>query len=327
MSKAIVSVAIESFSWIWDSSGLSIKKCHSLVEIWAVLKFVLIKSFSTCIFIWNVQWWLSCWWWSTWSSFKLKNHIVCWINDCIIFGSLRSCSCWHWNLSIRSNTAVSWSEAVEWDIIWSSWVIGINFGRLPVIFWPWIEVWKWSSFSFSFSLNNHIICWINDCIIFGSLRSCSCWHWNLSVRGNTAVSWGEAMEWNVVWCSGIISINFSWFPVVLWPWVEVRKRSCHTLWVNLGNHVISWVDDWLGSGSLRSSGCWHWHLSIGCDTTVAWGKAVEWNIVRSSGVIGINFGGLPVISWPWIEVGKWCGLVSMVMVVPVSKSQTGTCPN
>ena len=33
--------------------------------------------------------------------------------------------------------------------------------------------------------------------------------------------------------------------------------------------------------------------------------AVFWDVVGSSGVIGINISGFPVVLGPWVVVGKW----------------------
>jgi len=37
---------------------------------------------------------------------------------------------------------------------------------------------------------------------------------------------GDAMLWDIVGGSGVISINVSRFPVILRPWVEVGKWGC-----------------------------------------------------------------------------------------------------
>ena len=60
------------------------------------------------------------------------------------------------------------------------------------------------------------------------------------------MSSGNAMFWDIVGSSGVISINSSRFPVVLGPWVIVRKWGTFSL----DKLVVSWEDESVGSSDL-----------------------------------------------------------------------------
>jgi len=93
------------------------------------------------------------------------------------------------------------------------------------------------------------------------------------------MSSGDAMFWDIVGSSGVISINSSRFPVVLGPWVIVRK------WGTFGLHqlVVSWEDELVSGTNLIY---WLWstdgnlsNLLIRSDTAMSWGDAVFWDII------------------------------------------------
>ena len=78
----------------------------------------------------------------------------------------------------------------------------------------------------------------------------------------------DAVFWDVVGSSGVISINSSRFPVVLGPWVIVGKWGTFSL----DKLVVSWEDE-----SVLSTNLVHWlrtgdggfsDLFVRSDTTV-----------------------------------------------------------
>jgi len=38
LGEGVFGVAVVVLSWVWDTNGLTIKKGHSLVEVWAMLE-------------------------------------------------------------------------------------------------------------------------------------------------------------------------------------------------------------------------------------------------------------------------------------------------
>jgi len=202
-------------------------------------------------------------------------------------------------------------DAVSWDIVWCSWVIGINISRFPVVSWPWVEVGQWSCFLIK--LNNHVVNWIDEWVGWVTnnwLWSSGSWLSNLLGWGDTAVFSNvvDAVSWDIVWCSWVIGINISRFPVVSWPWVEVGQWGSFS--IGLDNHVVDWVDEWVGWVSnnwLWTSSSWLGNLLGWSDTAVFSDvmDAVSWDIVTGSWVISINICRLPVIPWPWVEIRQW----------------------
>ena len=86
----------------------------------------------------------------------------------------------------------------------------------------------WCSSWCSLKISQHVIGWVNSShtgIVM--LWAIDGWLSNLFWWGDTTVSCNivNAVSWDIVWCSWIISINICWFPIVPWPWVEVWKRS------------------------------------------------------------------------------------------------------
>ena len=93
------------------------------------------------------------------------------------------------------------------------------------------------------------------------------------------MSGGDAVFWDIVGSSGVIGINISGFPVVLGPWVIVRK------WGTFGLHqlVVSWEDELVSGSNLVY---WLWatnsylsNLLIRSDTAMSSGNAVFWDII------------------------------------------------
>ena len=83
------------------------------------------------------------------------------------------------------------------------------------------------------------------------------------------MSGGDAVFWDIIRSSGVISINVSRFPVVLGPWVIVGKWGSS----NLSQLVVSWENEgvwgtnlvhWLRTGDGNLS-----NLFIGGDTTMS----------------------------------------------------------
>jgi len=259
-----------------------------------------------------------------WFSLKLENHVVCWIvcshTSVLVLWSIGS---WLGNLLRRGNTTVARNimDAVGWDVVGGSWVISINICWFPVVPWPWVEVGKWSCFS----LHNHVIRWIisshSGVLVLWSI---GCWLGNLLGRSDTTVTGNimDAVGRDVVGCSWVISINICWFPVVSWPWMEVGEWGCLTWAWNLSNHVIGWiVCSHTSILMLRSVCSWLGNLFGGGDTTVSSNimNTVGWDIIWCSRIISINISWFPVVSWPWMEVGKWSGLMFVMMFVVVLK--------
>jgi len=175
------------------------------------------------------------------------------------------------------------------------------------------------------NLSNHIVDWINGSISSSWLWSMNCWLGNLLGWGDTAVSGNimDAMFWDIIWGSGVISINISWFPVVPWPWVEVSQWSC-SAWY-LSNHIVDWINSGVPTSWLRSMNCWLSNLFGWGNTTVSSNvmDAMFWDIIWGSGVIGVNISWFPVISWPWMEVGKWGSFMLMMMFMMMLKLDSG----
>jgi len=177
------------------------------------------------------------------------------------------------------------------------------------------------------NLSNHIVDWINGSISSSWLWSMNCWLGNLlgwcdtTVTGNVV----DAMFWDIVWCSGVISVNISWFPVVPWPWVEVGQWCSFNFGVQLSNHIVDWINRSISSSWLWSMNCWLSNL-LGWGDTAMSGNVVDamfWDIIWGSGVIGVNISWFPVISWPWMEVGKWGSFMLMMMFMMMLKLDSG----
>jgi len=55
LGKSVIGSAVESFLWVWDTSGLSVSEGESIIEVWAMLKGCG-KSFSSTVSVWDVKW-------------------------------------------------------------------------------------------------------------------------------------------------------------------------------------------------------------------------------------------------------------------------------
>lgn len=261
-----------------------------------------------------------------WGSFRLSfdKHVVGWINcghTSVIM--LRSVNSWLCNLLGWCDTTVSSNivDAVSWDVIWSSGIISILVSSFPVVSWPWVEVWEWSSFWFSIKLSNHVISWVNcshSCIVM--LRSIYCWLGYLLWGSDTTVSSDivNAVSWDIVWSSWVISVLISCLPVVPWPWVEVWERSS----TDLSNHIICRVNSSHTSiimlwtiNSWLSNLLWWSNTTVTCNIV----EAMGWDIIWCSWVIGILISSFPVISWLWVEIWKWGSMMLVVVLMVMSK--------
>ena len=93
---------------------------------------------------------------------------------------------------------MSGRDAVFWDIVGSSGVIGINISGFPVVLWPWVVVGKWGTFS----LDQLVVSWEDELVSGTNLVY---WLWatnsylsNLLIRSDTAMSSGNAVFWDII---------------------------------------------------------------------------------------------------------------------------------
>ncbi len=70
---------------------------------------------------------------------------------------------------------MSGRDAVFWDVVGSSGVIGINISRFPVVLWPWVVVGKWGTFS----LDQLVVSWEDEGVGGSDLV-----HWLWATDGN-----------------------------------------------------------------------------------------------------------------------------------------------
>jgi len=281
-----------------------------------VFKFAHVNSFSSLVGVRDVKWLLI---------IKLSNHVVNRVDRCISASWLWSINGWLSDLFWWGDTAVSSNimDAMFWDIIWGSWVIGILISWFPVVSGPWLEVWQWGSINFWIKLSNHVVNWVDGCISTGWLWAIYGWLSYLLRWSDTAMSSNimDAMFWDIVWGSWVISILISWFPVVSGPWLEVWQWSCFTWAWNLSNHVVDWVNNSISSSWLWAIYGWLSNLFRWSDTTVSSNvvDAVSWDIIRGSWVIGILISGFPVVSSPWLEVRQWGSFMVMSVMMLMTK--------
>jgi len=132
----------------------------------------------------------------------LEEHVVSWID--VSVGSTNLVD-WLWssdgglsNLFVGGDTAVSWGDAVLWDVVGSSGVVGINDGGLPVVLWPWVEVGEWGSIG----LKDHVVGWVDESVWSTNFVD---WLWtsdgglgDLLVGGDAAMSWRDAVLWDII---------------------------------------------------------------------------------------------------------------------------------
>jgi len=258
--------------------------------------------------------WLEVWQWSSINcGIKLGNHVVNWINGSISTSWLWAINGWLSNLLWWGDTAVTSNvmDAMFWDIVRGSGVISVLISRFEVVSCPRLEVGQWGSIK----LSNHVVDWINGSISTSWLWAIYCWLSNLFWWSNTTVSCNvmDAVFWDIVWCSRVISVLISRFEVVSSPWLEVWQWSSS----NLSNHVVDWIN-----GSISTS--WLWAIHGWLSNLLWWGDtavtsnvmdAMFWDIVWCSRVISVLISRFEVVSSPWLEVGQWSSFMVMSMMM------------